>query len=462
MPIAKSLQDLPNWPYAGQQSTDAPVLDTWKESNWYIAQLPGKSADHDSFPAPVRYRIGSEGHLIPDYVPSSGNREERNRELFNRRIQRFFESTGLRADVEHTAEEINAEIADFDAQLKAINAAREGDGLQPFSLSTPYREMSQKERALMNTGANVAGHAVNRLGRLGNAILDHGIAGNRLEYASTESMEALNKEFLKLYLLLTGEEHEALVRCVVNRDGRVDHDRAFHHLIRELSKPVMEYMRRKPDMTPEEQENFEQAANDAEQLTRNNIVIEISHCLGAIDETYRTMQVMTDHSMFEKFIGSISNPTVRSSKGIVFDTKELDPANYKPLLDEYVQVCRARACIRSEDAKNFNPVENRLRFLQSELSLYHGMMFRAADALYKHQPTSRETALETLSLLKRGSEIMGEMAGLRLPRNNKANGIYDTDAPEFEGRDASTVGRYKEKVRALENGRLQGTQVANF
>ncbi|MFZ4540347.1 MAG: hypothetical protein ACOYNL_00875 [Rickettsiales bacterium] len=69
---------------------------------------------------------------------------------------------------------------------------------------------------------------------------------------------------------------------------------------------------------------------------------------------------------------------------------------------------------------------------------------------------------EAIELLERGTELMGDMAELRLPRNSKANGIYDKEvAPEparadempgaviTMGRDLSSVGRLKEKIEAV-------------
>ena len=92
----------------------------------------------------------------------------------------------------------------------------------------------------------------------------------------------------------------------------------------------------------------------------------------------------------------------------------------------------------------------------------------ANDRLGKPIPT----AMNSVELLKRGKNMIEEMADLRMPRNRKATMIYDegiapTDLPddsrllpserltEKEKTDMSTVGRFRRKVWLLEHDQLK-------
>lgn len=457
------IQSLPHWPFAGTKAVDAPVLEFWREDKTDFALLP-HSADsaHDAIHADEpgvgdRYKVTSTGYLIPDYSYGHTKRIERNRELLNQRIKRFFDAADLSQNTDHTGTQINAEIMRCDAALDQINQVRAEKGYKEFSLSMPYREMSDAEKQFVSMGANTVGNVVNRLGRLGNIILQGDSEGIPFEHDEewvAANMDEVKAEFKKLHQKIADDKHKTLVRCVMNKEDRVDHDGTFHHLIREITKPIMEYIR---------EGVTEETATRVENLTRDNIVLEIGCCLEAIDETHETMQIITAHPVFKAFIQTSAKQGSHALNVRGLKPQILNPEDYVALLDEYRSICRARACIRSKDAENFSPIVDRLRYLRNELKIHHEQLFRTAEAEYKYRPIERERALESIALLKRGVSIIGEMAELRLPRNHLADaGIYDRDLPEFKGRDASTVGRYTEKVRALEKGKLQGAEVANF
>jgi hypothetical protein len=471
------IRHLPDWSYAGKPADGAVYHAKRTEGPFEIRDMSSGRSYAENTLELMPYKVVN-GYLIPHYTQEkSPSRNRREQELLRDRVQRFFYSAEPGIDAIRTAEEIKSEIDHFDKKLDTINTIRHEKGLTDFSLSIPYRDCSRKERELISQGANFVGHAVNRLGRLGQIILQGNRIGVNIEYDDAwieTHLDDIKTEFNELYKRLTDDKHKSLVRCVLTRDGRVDHDAVFHHLIRELVKPVLPYTRKGAT---------EEQGNALESMTRNNIVTEIGNALEAIDEAFQITQSMTSHRVFRDFVRQADRAQQHESKPIVLSTKGMELSDYASLVNEYHDMCRARACIRSEDADNFNRVANRLRFLNAEIGLYHEALQEAAEAIYKTSPQMTaemrdlarqrfEMASQTISLLKRGVAMMGEMAELRLPRNSKANGIYDEgkthDLPDDarvhqryrlndkEKSDMSTVGRYRAKVWLLQQNMLRG------
>jgi hypothetical protein len=438
MSDALQIQLLRDWRYAGKPAEGAIAHGKRMEGGRQIVLLPSSYPNGDSYE--LREYFVENGYLIPHYEVGESTRKRRDTELFKDRIQRFFYSCEPNLDVSCSQEFIDAEIANFDKNLARINEERAHTGQPPFSLSLPYRQASRDERQLVSDGAQIVGHAVNRLGRLGMALLQGNREGIKLEYSDDyikNHRDKIEAQFVSLWSKLTDESHASLVRCVLTRDGKPDYDAVFHHLIREMVKPVVSVLSQ--DQLPRSKAAQSQDT-PIMQETRTNIVTQIGYCLGAIDETAHHMKKITMSPGFNKLLKRAERARRDRLSPLKPEVNDLDLHNYAGQLREYTDVCRARACIKSDDNDNFTPVVSRLRFLHKELTMHHELLFRFAETL------RAPDALECVQLLKRGINLMGEMAELRLPRNHKANGIYDKDHERFAGRDASSVGRLAEKI----------------
>lgn len=418
MQTNNTLDHLPGWPHAGKRSDSIPADD----------------------PARGNYRKGYE-YLIPNYPPDTDKRVYRDQDLLDKRVKRFFYSCEPRLDVECTASQISNDIAKFDAEFEALNTVRANEGKPPFTLATPYRSLSDPERELLSDGATIVGAAVNRLGRLGRIIIQKNRSNVKIEYDDAyvaEHLADIEREFVSLYLKLTDSAHESLVRCVLTRNGRVDHDGVFHHLIREIYKPVEPYRQRSEAATA----SITDESQDAPivEVTRQNILTEINNCLGAIDEVDAAIAPIYASRKFAKLIDDVNAARKGDNPLITPRTHDLNMNSFVSNVQEYVALSCARACLKSEDHANCAPVARRLRHLRDTLAVQQGTLFKYADS------TGNLELRNSIKLVARGIELVEEMAELRLPRNSKANGIYDQELEAFKGRDASSVGRFKEKV----------------
>lgn len=414
----QTLNHLPDWPHAGKRSDSLPVSD------------PARAHYHETY-----------NYLIPKYPPDTDKRVYRDQDLLDKRVKRFFYSCEPRLDVECTASQISNDIAKFDAEFEALNKARADEGKEAFSLATPYRSLNGPERQLLSDGATIVGAAVNRLGRLGRIIIQKNRSNVRIEYDDAyvaEHLADIEREFVSLYIKLTDESHKSLVRCVLTRNERVDHDGVFHHLIRELMKPVAPHMQRSEAATA----SITDESKDAPivEVTRQNILTEINHCVGAIDEVDDAIAPIYTSRKFAALIEDVNAARKGDNPLITPRTHDLNMNSFVSNVQEYVTLSRARACLKSEDHENCAPVARRLRHLRDTLAVQQGTLFKYADS------TGNLELRNSIKLVARGIELIEEMAELRLPRNSKANGIYDQELDTFKGRDASSVGRFKEKV----------------
>lgn len=387
----------------------------------------------------TRYLIEN-GYYVPRYPPEDLTRKQRDEKLLDKRIKRFFYSCEPRLDVSCTKTEIDADIAKFDETFSKLSEKRASEGKGPFSLSIPYRDMTDEERAILSEGAHIVGAAVNRLGRLGQTIIQGNRIGVKIEYDDAyiaEHMDAIENEFKALHDKLTDTSHESLVRCVLTRAGRVDHDGVFHHLIREIGKPVMSHFRKFEERMATLDESVDTPIT---RIARDNIVVDIGRCLDSIDEVNEAIRPIYSSKKFAQLIDDVRAARKGDNPLINPRTNELNLSNYTASLEEYVELSRARASLKSDDHKNCRPVTNRLRHLRDTLAVQHGTLFKYADSIGDIELRN------SIKLVVRGVEMIEEMTELRLPRNHTATVIYDKDLKEFEGRDASSVGRFKEKV----------------
>ena len=450
-----SINSLPDWRYAGKRADSVVINARGQVDGQQIAYLlhpaahpdPAKNQDQQY---ETREYVVEKGYLIPRYPATESSYRRREEKLLMKRVQRFFYSCEQGLDATHTGQQIAQELKLFDHSLAAINEERAQAGEPPLSLSTPYSQMSAKERMLVNQGAQFVGHAVNRLGRLGSIILEGHRGHVNFEHDDDyvrDHMDEIKSEFKQLWIKIAFGE-ESLVRCVMTRDGKPDHDGVFHDLIREMAKPVM---------TVIEQENIADTSTpETEVRTHQNIATKIGDTLEAIDQVAATMRLISYAPNFcnlsKRTIDKIKRDHERppQEEDSILESpvpKDLSPASYRSLMNEFVEICRARACIKSEDADNFSPVATRFRFLEKELTLQHQVLFQGAKYSVMGKGVHDETSEKAVTLLKRGVLLMSEMAELRMPRNDSSVGVYDRGTQGFKDRDASSVGRYEEEVK---------------
>jgi hypothetical protein len=444
---------LRDWRYAGKPVDEAVVHSERYEGSHRIVSLPSSYLEGETY-AMREYNV-EKGYLIPHYPQTGETRRRRDTQLLKDRVQRFFYSCEPRLDVTCSKEYLDAELASFDRKLAAINAQRADAGKPPFSLSMSYRAMTEEERSLLSDGAQIVGHAVNRLGSIGVALLQGSREGVKIEYSDEyikNHRDKIVSEVASLWARIIDDSNLNLVRCVLTRDGNVDHDGVFHHLIREMIKPVQSILMQ--DHSPRTKAE-QQQDTPIIQETRTNIVSQIGYCLEAIDEVALNLQNISMNPAFGRLVNHnrllqpkslIAMAEARrhdTTSPLLPKTEDFNVKTYHDDMREYTEICRARACIKTEDNDNFTPVASRMRYLEKQLDMHHKFLFKVAETL------NDENIVEAVRQLKRGVALMGEMAELRLPRNRNANGIYDKDNPAFNNRDASTVGRLKERIEAI-------------
>lgn len=402
-------------------------------------------------------------YLIPLYQEKEQSYHRREERLLVKRVRRFFYSCQPGLDVPRTAQEITAELALFQKELAALNARRTNQNppLPKVDLSKPPEMLTQEERLLVAQGAQFVGHAVNRLGRLGQIILQKNRVGIDFEqndaYVQTQ-MPAIKDEFSQLYTTLAYTSPE-LVRCVRSRDHTYDYDGVFADLIREIGKPVMSSLF-------EEQAVTDGAPTEAERSVRQNIASKIGQTLDAIDEVFANLLPLTQHPSFGKLVQQIKqertqrlqvlettqNRTAEQEAALTaLRVNELDVTNYRGFLREFADICRARACIRGDDADNFTPVATRFEFLKTELKLLHQTFLEHDRSYPRGRQAQKSVSIEaSMALLQKGVDLMAEMAELRMPRNHSAFIEIKPEQrqnPAFIENDPSSVGQLKRAIR---------------
>ncbi len=435
------ISNLPDWRYAGKQA-DSIVLSARslpkKDGELELAIILQRSPKAGDHVARKEYVIEN-GYLIPRYSNDERAYRRREEELLVDRVQRFFYACQPGLDANRTGKQITQELHHFDESLRLINEQRHLEGKTPLDFSSPEFEMTARERQLIAHGADFVGHAVNRLGRLGRIILQgnrHGVKFEHDDAYVLNHSEDIIEEFKTLWIRLAFINKD-IVRCVKTRDGKPDYDGIFADLIREIGKPLQ--------MVLNGEKLSINAKPEAESHNRRNIITKIGYTLEAIDETAAAMKEIYQSPEFSKIIKQATS--IYSKKGHI--DNDLCPSNYRGLLQEFVEVCRARACIKSEDADNFNPVASRIKFLENELGYLHAALFESTSYKLMSRSSHDPLAENAIQLLKRGVALMGEMAELRMPRNKRALDIHDRDKPEFAERDASSVGRFKDEIQDL-------------
>lgn len=243
-----------------------------------------------------------------------------------------------------------------------------------------------------------------------------------------------------------------LMRCVITNNDLRDHDGELSYLVYEIRKILTdeimierhEHLAESNPAIPHYRPKEERKLRDAhEARTIDGIVSSIGFTCRAIDETYDALKQVIEHPRMRQLMHMVQ-PTAETVDGEQHDVSE-----YRSMLRHYVELARRRCSINSRDAENFDATKletdhlhTELRWLQDELrSRLDAMPAGAAFGLEGKRPLR-----EGLTLMSRGLELIHSMAEERIPKNRNAPEVYDRERPEFKGRDASSVGRLREKV----------------
>lgn len=438
-------------------------------------------------------------YLIPHYE-REGSRVERKEDMLRARVDRFFGSARKNLNVARSCRQMDRELGDFIAAYGRVQQGAE------FSLSLPYKDMTSEELRLVTRGSMLVGHIVNRLGRCGRIILHGGDTRGEGTMEPIEELiarwsdhpeadlarirhkperDALRRELLikdfqywaevldpeypqrKETLFAYEEKGERktfprseLMRCAITRNIQPDHDGALSYLIYEIRKiladdVMIDKHEKRAEADPEHVPHFtarkeRQLRDQHEARTVDGIVTTIGFTCHAIDETYAALQQVVEHPKFRQFIKTIQ-PAPEDMDGACRNTNE-----YRGMLRHFADIARRRCSISSHDAEQFDPIALEFTHLKDELSWLHNTMRTKLERCSTRE-VDRAAMFDALKLLDRGIDLIDTMAEQRIPRDHMAPGIYDANLAQFKGRDASSVGRLKEKIEAWQSpGRQRG------
>ncbi len=374
-------------------------------------------------------------YLVP-YYPIDIDEDDvsrRDLQLLTDRANKIFEMTERGARAFRTREQLEESRANLAVRFK------------DFGFSKSLREHDADERQYISEASLFVRQAVTRLLALGTII----IQGNRnavdeIEYDNAyiaEHKKEIAREFIELHTFLIADPiGMRLCDCVMTRNDLKDRDRAFSQLISEMGKPVAGHIR---NLSDEKLETIETS-------TIRNLVYDIGATMLAIDQCSDSMLIMLDHKFFGDFINKAQ---MALASGHFKSTMpgDLDFTQYRGMVREFIELSRARAGIRSQDAANFDPLYSRLHTLEKNIKFMNeGMLdfagYREHLRMNASDKEKNEIAKLTVPLLERGIVMISEMSDLRLPRISNASGI--------NGRESS-VDHYHQKVIALRKGNLQ-------
>jgi hypothetical protein len=420
-----------DWKYAGQPlSAVQNYCVTKTESGKHVAEVVTDTNHRQKYaieevfslfaPAEDHYRIR---YLIPIYEETEPEYRRREQRLLIKSKDRLLNATNNRDDTPRKKEELEEELAAFAAEYERLNGIRTGNGQPPLTFLEERASLSDDEIRLRIQGERVAGHAINRLVALGEVILQEGRQGVNIEYNSEHirtNIESIKSEFQALYINLAFENLH-LFSCLRTRFGEKDYDGTFVDMVRDLGKAlhgVLENSAIADNATPAE-----------EKLERSGILNKIASTLGAIDETYGDLARLVEVKDFRDSQNEVmaKNRTETQRRMLARESQqpnestERSISSYQGLLKEYAALCRARACIRVQDTANINPISERLRFVYERLQDFNQQLEGASQFGASGLNHQRQMPLKTIALLKKGINLMFDMAELRMPRNYAAS-----------------------------------------
>lgn len=355
------------------------------------------------------YHISS-GYLVPYYLRGNGEPiERRSQELVIDRCNKFLQMAepGITSLWSRDA---------IEAQKKRIEN------------TTDAREKAAHARMLV-------GAMVNRIERLSRVFLQKGsLEGTRIDLSDeqrsgidsmhetddAETIKAklapLKQEFESLYIYLTFDPplgHSDLTRCVRLRDYSRDKDGLLLDLVRETAK------------------GFNLDDKLVERKTYSDIVTKIGWTMENIDQIQQAMLgvLKVNNAM----------PILRRAQ-----QEKYGEESYLDTLQEFTDLARARAGIKSDDYESYAPILARLGVLEEKLHTTHRTMrFAARDQL-------DTAAQKTRDLLDQGTKLILLCAEARTPINEHSPHAAGLDGLTQEQKRAeSSTGIYEERVNTL-------------
>lgn len=334
------------------------------------------------------------GYLVPFYKPLEQDLTRRNEELVVARTQRFFDEAENRINIPLTREELVREMDEYKA------------------CSSPERREIKAH--------NLVGAMVNRMERLARAFLQKNIEGIRLEIHPTggstalsdEEVRACKAEFVEYYMYLISDTNNEPIRWVRRHDLSTDRDGVLLDIVREMGKPL----------------------SMSESKLHGDILKKIGWTMEAIDETRDQIMRLLD----SPDVATAIDRAYRKGMPLDIDEDVKDKTSgttrYRQMVEELTGLCRARSGLKSEDRPNFDGVREEISLIDRELHEVHKLVRELRNM--KGQSHADVVAIE--DMLRNGAYLMKDMAFLRLPRNHKAQDVYDKQKSGLK--DASSVG----------------------
>lgn len=390
------------WPYAGAK------LDTTLRERF---GLPDDAAPRRIILKGTRqdYGVTPNGYLIPYYAPSRdvmdrSRLDERNEELIIDRARAFINNAQPELGVLRSRAQIEADIITFDQM--------------PEGTHTQLAEKAAQFKII--TGA-----IITRLEMLGRMIYQRNTEGVKTEYQqltgrmsyeermesstpdtterevrtlSDKEVEQLRAEAIGYYKFMIHPAYTPYLRTILLTDKKIDRDGILIDLVREIGKGLR--------IANERNEDF----------VRGGITQKIGWSIESIDKVHAELtRAITTEPTAALFEHSIQN--FLRERGGDYDLHSV--RDVLDRLDEFANLCRGRACIRSDDAA-YSEVFRRKSVLTGLFNGENGLL----QSMRRVGRNTGSEISELRSLLTRGVKLMERTAYTRMPCDEHAPDIW--------------------------------------
>jgi|GEM_PF-3457158 len=415
------------WPLAGTRLTPE-LMARWEiPADADIASLDVPNTHHD-------YTVAN-GYLVPYYRQGKQSIQHRTEETIIDRSRAWILNAQPQLSVTWSREQIENAIASLGAQLNA-----EGGPSNPAACASDLRL--------------VCGAIMQRIEQLGRAIKQHNTYGTKLTRPhlpgtpvqpmlpmdmpevqieasapdavelSPAEVEEFRKEYKNYYTFLN-LTIKSLMPLVLLTDKRLDRDGVLLDFMREIGKPL--------NVTNEGQVHSQS----------HHIVNKIGDTMKSIDQIYIALRkAMTEGRSGELF-------TAAAEKFVLQHGAQSGIRSVNDILaslDDYAIICRARAGVKTDDAKGYRDVFSKLDQLETFFNAPSGFL----QSLRREGRGEREFS-ELRQAISTGIRLMARTAYTRTPCNSTAPEIWvpnlDPKAPPMEKYMAQTLLSPEERKR---------------
>lgn len=342
----------------------------------------------------------SSGYLVPHYELREHELSRRAERLVMDRVHRFFAMAEPNIDFLRTHADI----------MRAKEA---------------YLDCEDPQKRDVK-GRELAGMIVERMGRLAQVILQENIEGIDIEIEHEPGKYELRKEQIAAclvefrefnnFLILDAQSPISFVRLYYKFPGTdsyaIDYDGFLVDLVREMGKALLM----------------------SEKMVYGGLIEKIGCAMGAIDETSAALKKLLENQKLSNALAAVHKHLY---EGNAYPLVTHQPS-YPEMLDELTALCRARAGIRRQDYENCSPVSERITYLDERLAEIHSTINDKISPLRGYYADLDNAQ----KLLRRGVQLMCDMAVSRYPRNYQAF----PDMPKEEAQAKSSVGRFASMV----------------